>query len=463
MQIFTVEIAGILGASDNIAQGTATGYSIDSRSVQPGDLFFAIRGPRFDGHAYVGQALEKGAVAAVVREDFECGQSARPLIHVPNPERGLQELAAVVRRRWGGPVIGITGSAGKTTTKEMIAAVLGRRLRVLKSAGNLNNHLGVPLTLLRLAPDCEVAVVEMAMSAPGEIARLASVAGPQTGVVTNVAPAHLEFFDSVDAIARAKRELIEHLQPPQTAVLNHDDERVLGFRRGFRGRVVTFGFTEGSDYRALRVRPSIVSASGRPSTEFEVQGPEGAEWYSIPLPGRHNVENALAAIATGGTFGIMPTDSRTALESLRLPEQRSDVLSLAQNISVINDAYNSNPRAMERMIETLAAWPGAQRRIIVAGEMLELGVSSPELHRHIGRECARAGIDWLIAVQGDASLFLEGARDAGLPPERMAFFAAAREAGRFCRSLMRAGDVILVKGSRGVGLEAAIAAMQETG
>ncbi|MGH7249064.1 MAG: UDP-N-acetylmuramoyl-tripeptide--D-alanyl-D-alanine ligase, partial [Pseudomonadota bacterium] len=304
---------------------------------------------------------------------------------------------------------------------------------------------------------------EMAMSAPGEIARLASVAGPQTGVVTNVAPAHLEFFDSVDAIARAKRELIEHLQPPQTAVLNHDDERVLGFRRGFRGRVVTFGFTEGSDYRALRVRPSIVSASGRPSTEFEVQGPEGAEWYSIPLPGRHNVENALAAIATGGAFGITPADSRAALESLRLPGQRTDVLSLAQNISVINDAYNSNPRAMERMIETLAAWPGAQRRIIVAGEMIELGASSPELHRHIGRECARAGIDWLIAVQGDASLFLEGARDAGLPPEQMAFFAAAREAGRFCRSLMRAGDVILVKGSRGVGLEAAIAAMQETG
>ncbi|MGH9397082.1 MAG: UDP-N-acetylmuramoyl-tripeptide--D-alanyl-D-alanine ligase [Terriglobia bacterium] len=463
MRLSTAEIAGILGYKDNLGPGMVSGYSIDSRSVQPGDLFFAIRGPRFDGREYVGQALEKGAMAAVVQEDFESAHPKWPLIRVDGTEQALQRLASAVRRRWGGPLIGITGSTGKTTTKEMIAAVLGRRFRVLKSAGNLNNHFGVPLTLLRLTPEHEVAVVEMAMSAPGEIARLASLAGPQTGVVTNVAPAHLEFFDSVESIARAKRELIERLEPPEAAILNHDDERVRGFTEGFKGRVVTYGFTEGSDYRGLRVRAPILAANGQPSTEFEVDGPDWVQWFSIPLAGRHNVENALAAIATGGLFGISSQDSRVALESLRLPGQRADVLRLAGNITVINDAYNSSPRAMERMIETLASWPGAKRRIVLAGEMLELGISSPELHRHIGRECAIAGVDWLIAVQGEASFFLEGAREAGLPAERIAFFPAAREAGRFCRALMRAGDVILVKGSRAVKLEEAVAAMQEAG
>ncbi|MGH9351879.1 MAG: UDP-N-acetylmuramoyl-tripeptide--D-alanyl-D-alanine ligase [Terriglobia bacterium] len=467
MQLSTVEIASILGSPEISGKGqhppgTARGYSIDSRSVQRGDLFFAIRGPRFDGHEFVAQALERGAVAAVVREGFEPAnpEISSALIRVNDPAQALQHLARAARHRWAGRLVGITGSTGKTTTKEMLAAVLESRFRVLKSEGNLNNHLGVPLTLLRLAPETEVAVVEMGMSAPGEIASLASIAAPQTGIVTNVAPVHLEFFDSIDSIARAKRELIAHLQPPEVAVLNHDDDRVRGFREGFRGRVVTFGFTEGSDYRALRVRSSSTPGEENPATEFEVQGPVDVGWFSIPLAGRHNVENALAAIACGSLFGISPAELRTALRSLRLPGKRMEILRLPGNITVINDSYNSNPLAMERMIETLSSWPAAGQKIIVAGEMLELGLSSPEWHRHIGRECARAGIHGLIAVQGDASYFLEGAREAGLPANWMIFFPTAREAGRYCRSIVRSGDVVLVKGSRGVRLEDAIDALR---
>lgn len=468
MQLSISEIAAILkpaGRADNDKNytGTARGYSIDSRSVERGDLFFALRGPRFDGHEFVSQALERGAIAAVVREGFAPvnPQNFPALIPVPDPEQALQQLARAVRQRWTGRLIGITGSTGKTTTKEMLAAVLATRFRVLKSEGNLNNHLGVPLTLLRLTPETEAAVVEMGMSGPGEIARLASIAAPQTGLVTNVAPVHLEFFDSIEAIARAKRELIGYLQPPGVAILNHDDERVRAFREGFQGQAVTFGFTEGSDYRALRVRASEAPGNDAPSTEFEVQGPEHLGWFSLPLSGRHNVENALAAIACANLFGVGKTEMRTALRSLRLPEKRMEVIRAPGNITLINDSYNSNPLAMERMIETLAAWPGSGQKIVLAGEMMELGPSSPDLHRRIGRECAQAGIRYLIGVRGDAEYFLEGAREAGLPADHMAFFTTAREAGRYGRSVARSGDVVLVKGSRSVKMEDALDAFRE--
>jgi UDP-N-acetylmuramoyl-tripeptide--D-alanyl-D-alanine ligase len=461
VRLSTSEIAVILESLSRPPEKNVEGYSIDSRTAQPGDLFFAIRGPRYDGHDFISQAFQRGAVAAVA--DRAWSPIPPPytscIIAVPDTTRALQQLAREVRRRWQRRVIGITGSTGKTTSKELIAAVLEQRYCVLKSQANLNNQYGVPLTLLGLDHRHEVCVVEMGMSGPGEIALLADIAAPETGVITNVAAVHLQFFDSVDSIARAKRELIEHLRTPRAAVLNYDDERVRGFAEGFEGQVITFGFQEGAGCRAVNVRATDHFEQG-PGMNFDLQMGRCLESFSLPLPGRHNVENALAAIATAGLFGISPQEMRSALGQFRSLDHRSGILKLPSGLTIIDDAYNSNPRAMERMLEALATWPGARQRIALAGEMLELGPSSQDLHRAIGRLCAQAGVDWLIAVQGDAQAFLQGAIEAGMPASRTFFFSGAVEAGKFCQTLAEPGDVILVKGSRGVGLERAIAFLE---
>jgi len=454
MDLSLGEVASMLGASCETPERVALGYSIDSRTLSAGQLFFALRGPRFDGHQFVGQAFARGAAGAVVEQVFRQGCAAQwgpALIAVRNTAEALKQLACAVRRKWGRRLIAITGSTGKTTTKEMLAAVLGRRFRVLKSPGNLNNDFGLPLALLALEPEHEVAVMELAMSAPGEIARLARIAEPQVGVVTNVAPVHLQSFDSVEAIARAKRELIDNLEAGSTAVLNRDDERVRRFPEGFAGRVLTFGFDEGADFRALELR-----AGPGHETRFRVAGPGFDCEVHLPLPGRHNVQNALAAIAAASLFEIPPGEFQQALATFQTLHQRCEILTLPLGVTVVNDSYNSNPRAMETMLETLAAWPGARRRIVVAGEMRELGPTSPDWHREVGRKCAESKVDWLLGVQGDAQFFLEGAFEGGLPGERGRFFAGAEEAGEFCRALLLPGDVILVKGSRVVGLEKVI-------
>jgi UDP-N-acetylmuramoyl-tripeptide--D-alanyl-D-alanine ligase len=333
----------------------------------------------------------------------------------------------------------------------LIAALLSPRLSIHKSPGNLNNAFGLPLALLALEPRHEVAVVELAMSAPGEIRRLTQIAAPEIGVVTNVAPVHLEFFDSVDSIARAKRELIENLAAPATAVLNYDDTRVRRFADGFAGRVVTFGFEPGA-----AVRGTTLGLTPRGGCRFQVTGAGLDSEFELRLPGRHNVENALAALATASVFQVPVEALRQALAAFQNLHQRSEILTLPGGITLLNDSYNSSPLAMERMLETLAAWPGARRRIVVAGEMLELGPESAALHREVGRKAVKCGADWLLGVQGDARFFLEGAAEAGLQRERMRFFATAREAGEYCRALVEAGDAVLVKGSRGVRLETVI-------
>ena len=457
MELSLAEIAGILGSASGAPDRVASSYSIDSRTLAPGAVFFAIRGPNFDGHSFVAQAFEGGAAGAIVDRDWvttaPSGLSAF-LIGVPDTVAALQNLARAVRRKWGRPVVAVTGSTGKTTAKEMIAAVLAGRYAVHKSTGNLNNHLGVPLTLLALSRTHEVAVLEFGMSHAGEIAHLAGIADPALGVVTNVAPVHLEFFDSLDGIAAAKRELIENLAPPATAILNYDDERVRGFCEGFRGRVATYGFGLGADYRATAYR--LERAGDSLQSVFRVRGPECEAEFHLSLPGRHNVRNALAALTAGKLLGVPPGAMTGALAGFRPLRHRTEVIPLAAGAIVIDDSYNSNPHAMEQMLELLRDWPGAARRIVVAGEMLELGPSSPELHRSVGRDFPGNRIDWLLAVQGNARWFVDGALEAGFPPERGRFFADAEEAGRFCRSIIRHGDVVLVKGSRGVHLEKAL-------
>ena len=458
MRLKLGEVAEILGTICGTLDRVAQGYSIDSRTVAAGDLFFAIRGPRFDGHQFVTPALGRGAVGAVVESAFAAespSDEKGSLLAVPSPTESLQRLAQSVRRQWGKRLVAITGSTGKSTTKEMIAAILSERFSVLKSQGNLNNHYGLPLTLLALEPQHDVAVTELGMSAAGEIAFLTRLAQPQVGVVTNVAPAHLQFFDSVDAIARAKRELIENLIPDGTAVLNNDDERVRKFSEGFRGRTVSFGFSRGSTFQVSEFRALTDGGSA-----FRVRAPSFDGEFQLQLPGRHNVQNAAAATAASSVLGATSEDCQKGLAKFRPLALRSEIVTLPGGIILINDSYNSNPLAMGKMLETLAQWPSAGRRIVVAGEMLELGPTSAELHRAVGRKCPASGVDWLIAVQGEARFFLVGAQEAGMASERLHCFSSPGEAADFCRTLLQPGDVVLVKGSRGVHLEKVIADLQ---
>jgi UDP-N-acetylmuramoyl-tripeptide--D-alanyl-D-alanine ligase len=425
----------------------AQGYSIDSRTIQPGELFFAVKGERMDGHDFVSQALEKGAAAAVIGKDQLARYGVKTsLIAVDDTLAALQILASAVRRLWGKPLIGVTGSTGKTTTKEAIAHVLSTRFRVLKSEGNFNNHFGLPLMLLKVEPEHEIAVIEMGMSHAGEIAALAKIAQPAIGVVTNVAPVHLEFFESVAGIARAKYELIEALPAVGVAVLNADDEYVSQFGRDFRGKVILYGRRASADVRAENIQPL-----GSEGSAFDVVVGGCREKALLHLVGTHNIQNALAAVAVGLEQGMSPSEVVAALASLAPADKRGQVVKLG-NITIINDCYNCNPKALEAMVDALAAMP-AKRRIVVVGAMLELGPTGDDLHRQAGEYIAGKKIDLLLGVRGQAQQMVEAARQAGMQAE---FVATPEEAGEWLVRETRDGDVVLLKASRGVKLERAL-------
>ncbi len=448
MKLSLSKIAEFISATGDFPrEEVAQAYSIDSRTIGTGELFFAVKGERLDGHDYVGAALEKGATAAVVQKDeLHRYPDETRLLAVDDTLVALQTLATAVRKVWGKPLVGVTGSAGKTTTKEAIAHVLGAHFRVLKSVGNFNNHFGLPLTLLKLEPEHDVAVIEMGMSHAGEIRALAKIAQPEIGVVTNVAPVHLEFFDSLAGIARAKYELIESLPASGTAVLNADDEYVSQFGRDFRGKVVTYGTRATADVRAENVQ-----TRGAEGSEFDVVIAGARQHAHLPLVGEHNILNALAAVAVGLARGLQPSEAVGALATLVPPDQRGQVLQLG-NITVINDCYNSNPKALHAMVDALAAMK-AGRRIVVAGEMLELGPAGEEMHRAAGQHIAGKKIDVLVGVRGLAQAMVEGARHAGTEAD---FVATPEEAGEWLSREARDGDVVLLKASRGVKLEKAL-------
>lgn len=429
----------------------AEGYSIDTRTQSPGDLFFAIKGERLDGHDYVQAALEAGAVAAVIaRDQLSRFPDKSKLIAVENSTVALQNLGAAVRRLWGKKLIAVTGSAGKTTTKECIAHVLGVQYQVLKSLGNLNNHFGLPMQLLRLEARHEIAVIEMGMSHAGEITRLAQIAAPDDGVVTNVGLAHLESFGTQAGIARAKYELIESLPAGGHAFLNADDPYVSQFGRDFHGKATLYGIQHPADYRAEKV-----ALRGVLGSEFDMVGPGFRESAVLPLIGRHNVLNALVAVAVAVEHGVKPSAAVTSLASLRAGDKRGEVLERFGAI-LINDCYNSNPQALDSMVAALAQTP-AKRHIVIAGEMLELGPSSPELHRECGRHMALNKVDWIVGVRGNGEYIAEGAASAGAASE---FVETPEQAGEWLVRNLREGDAVLLKGSRGVGLERALAVFE---
>ena len=418
------------GASPAVA-----GCSIDSRTVQAGDLFFAIRGPSHDGHDYVADALAKGAVAAVVRSGY---RGDGPLLHVADTALALGLLAARARAHWGGTLVAVTGSSGKTTTKDAIAALLGEFLPVAKSEGNLNNEYGLALSLLRIPDQARAAVVEAGISKAGEMARLAATAAPDVAVVTNVGTAHLGNFASADEIALEKGRLVEALAPQGTAVLNADDDRVAAFRAKHAGAVVTYGIERSADVQAR---------------DIQLLGVEGARFrlagcpVHSPLAGRHNVYNVLAAAAAAKVLGIGPQRLAGPIGRLRPSAMRGRFIRVG-GVTLIDDCYNANPDAVEAMLEVLRGTQAA-RRIAVLGEMRELGPRSRQLHRRVGAAVGRAGVDHLVAVTGDAA---EIAAACGISSE---FHPSPEAAGSALAGLLRPGDAVLFKASRGVRLERA--------
>jgi UDP-N-acetylmuramoyl-tripeptide--D-alanyl-D-alanine ligase len=444
------EFIGATGSFDPMAM--AEGYSIDSRTIRSGELFFAVKGERLDGHDYVEQALGRGAIAAVVASPH-LPRYSNPagLLVVEDTLLALQTLATAVRKIWGKTAVGITGSMGKTTTKEAIAHLLATRYRVHRTKGNFNNHFGLPLGLLTLENEYEIAVVEMGMSHAGEIADLSRIALPNEGVVTNVAPVHLENFESIAGIARAKYELVEALPNNGTAFLNADDEYVSQFGRNFKGKVIMFGLKSTADVRAENVEILGTDGSG-----FDLICGEVRQAVRSPLIGRHNVYNVLAGAAVALEHGITPSEIAAALPSLEPGDKRGQVVQLG-NITVLYDCYNSSPKALTAAVEALSAMP-ARRRIVVAGEMLELGAGAEELHRECGRYIADHRLDALLGVRGLAKPMVDAASKAGMAAQ---FVETPEQAGEWLAREAHDGDVVLLKASRGVRLERALEKWKE--
>ncbi len=415
------------------------GWSVDSRTIQPGDLFFALRGPNHDGNAYIDEVFEKNAVAVVADRPVE---AHGVVLRVADSLAALQQTARRAREKFLGDVVAVTGSAGKTTTKDVIAAMLSTAMKTAKNEGNLNNHVGLPLSILRLPEDACAAVLEIGMNHAGEIRELASIARPNVGVVTNVGYAHIEFFDSIEGIAAAKRELIESLPASGAAVLNADDPRVKRFP--FAGRRILYGQSEDADVRAEDVEYSLEGSSFRVGdVEFET-----------PLAGRHGVSNILAGIAVAGLYGIEPARLQDAVQKISPGKMRGERFH-CRGVLVYNDCYNSNPDAVRAMLDVLRDTP-ARRRIAVLGEMLELGQWAETLHRDVGTYAAERGIDVLVGIRGAACCTLDAAMRAGLRAGAAFFFENPEDAGRHVAALAQPGDAVLFKGSRGVHVERAL-------
>jgi UDP-N-acetylmuramoyl-tripeptide--D-alanyl-D-alanine ligase len=474
------QIAAALGVASPAGLGPGhelAGVSIDSRTVKAGELFVAIHGPRHDGHDHLAGAFERGAAAAVVARDRFAAlpeEIQRRVFSVDDTLAALHRLAARACEIWraakpGRRIGAVAGSVGKTSTKEILAALVGARLRVLKTQGNLNNEYGLPLTLLQVEDDHEAIVLEMGMSHRGELARLAQIARPDVGVITRVAVEHLEFFESIDEIALAERELIENLPwPNATAVLNADDERVAKFDEVAHGPVIWFGAESSAiasrkDGQRIEFRAENIEERGIDGSAFDFVSPVGRARLELPLLGRHNVMNAVAALAAASVWGIGAADAKKVFPALVPADKRGEIVRFAEGFTVINDTYNSSPTALNALAELLATTPGYRRKILAAGEMRELGASSAELHRGCGAAVAGLRqIDWIVGVTGATAEFVDAAVKAGHQNSRAKYFEDSVEAGKFFADFVEPGDLLLLKGSRGVKMEKILDAIDAT-
>lgn len=423
-----------------------TGISIDTRTLKPGEIFFALPGNKIDGHQFLDAAFDRGACAAVVARsgDRESGQA---LIAVDAPDLALGDLARFYRRRFDIPVIGITGSSGKTTTKDMVAAILSTRYRVVATQGNLNNRLGVPLTLFNLSAHCDVAVIEMGISERGGMRYLCEIAQPTIGMITNIGPAHIEFFGSVEGVAKAKGELLEYLDESSMTILNLDDLFLSKERAKVKGRLLGIGIEQICQFRGEGLK-----LDQKGFGHFSLQGHS----FHLSIPGKHNVYNALMAATTGWALDVPLQDAAKALENFTLTELRSQVLE-HNGIRMINDTYNANPASMRAALETLSQIEVDGRRIAVVGDMRELGATTCDAHRELGHDVGHRKIDALFALGDLAPVVVEGGREAGID-QAWAYTDRDALTGAL-QAYLKPGDLMLIKGSRGIAMERIVTAL----
>ena len=441
------EVAAAAGAR---AEGAArlSGVAVDSREVKPGDLFVAIRGARVDGHDYAREAAARGAGALLGERRPADLPPEFPAVLVSQPVAALLRLGAATKKAMGFRLAAITGSAGKTTTKDFAAAVLARRFSVEKTPGNQNSQIGFPMSVMNLSRNPAWMVGEMGLSEPGNLSTLSRAFEPDVAAILLVAAAHLQFFASVDAIADGKAEILEGLKPGGTFVANADDPRVAAIASRHRGRVVRFGRSAGADVTAREVSPAS------DGSRFVLATPEGEAAVRLPVPGPHQVSNFLAAAAIGYAVGVPPSECAAASETLCPAAHRGELVRHASGALLFDDAYNANPASMRAALETLASLP-ARRRIAVLGDMLELGPEEDRWHRETGAAAAGRA-DLLVCVGSRARLLGEGAVAAGLPESAVRRVASAEEAASLLAGLLAAGDAALFKASRAIGLERAV-------
>ncbi len=429
-------------------------FNMDSRLTEPGELFFALTAKR-NGHDFVPSAVKRGASGAVISQPTALADKGIALIQVKDTLKALQELARKVLQEYSVKVIGITGSIGKTTTKEFTSCLLSQDFKVLKSEGNLNNHLGVPLSLLKLEDDHDVAVLEMAMSSLGEIRSLTRIAPPDIAVITNINPVHLQFFKNIEEIALAKKEILEGAKKDGTAVLNGDDSLIRKIAKDWRGKTLLFGLSEQCEVRAQNIRKNEWKGM-----VFELIYGKKREEISLPFYYESILYNFLAAAAVGYSLSV-PLDSLlTGVKDLKPLPMRGVHLRVRTNIHLIDDSYNSNPAALESALKGLVELP-AKRRMAVLGDMLELGEREAEFHTEAGKQVAQSGWNILVAAGPLSSYMVEGALSAGMKKEQIFHFENSTAAAGKIRSLIQEGDLILVKGSRGMTMEKVIEQLKE--
>lgn len=443
-RIRLADVSRVIGASPKPElDATVEGVSIDSRTLSPGELFVAIEGERFDGHAFLVEAFERGAVASVVARGAGPVPTVGPALVVEDTVTALQDLSAWYRGRFEPRLVAVTGTNGKTTTKDMTAGALSTRMATLRTEGNLNNHIGVPLTLFGLTRDHAAAVVEMGMNHPGEIARLAQVARPEVGVITNVSRAHLETMEDLDSIARAKGELLEALPVDGVAVVNADDPRVMALAPKARAAVVTFGLSESAEVRGVGIDERAGGICFETADGVRVE---------LPVPGRHNVMNALAALAVSRALGVDAEDAARGIASFAPSAMRMAIVRAAGRV-ILNDAYNANPGSVAAALDTLVAVATGRPTAAVLGDMLELGSASGAAHREAGARVAALGIDYLLLFGTEVAALAEGAVASGMSRERVNTYETKAALAEDLEALLPEHAVVLVKGSRAMRME----------